>query len=82
MIFIDCYRKNVYIDDNLVGYVNDEGIIYISNKKMMELTEDGDLYMNSECVGYIDDGGDIYIREKLVGNVTPNNDLKFNNNSL
>lgn len=82
MIFVDCYRRNVYIDDNLVGYIDGDGFIYISGKRFAELTEDGDIYIGDDLVGYIDDGGDIYLREKLVGNVTPSNDLKFNNKAL
>ena len=77
MIFVDCYRKNVFIKDNLVGYIDGEGFIYISGKKFAELTEAGDIYVNDELVGYIEDGGDIYLRDKLVGHVTPSNDLKF-----
>ena len=45
MIFVNCFSKNVYIGDELVGYVNKNGVIYISGKRFAELSEDGEIYL-------------------------------------
>ena len=40
MLIIDSFGKNVYIDEELVGYI-DDNCIYIKGKKFAEITDDG-----------------------------------------
>lgn len=83
MIFIDCYNKNVYIGEELVGYVNKKGVIYINSRRFAELNEDGEIYLEGTYfAGYIDEAGDIYLNEKKVGHLTENNDLYFSKKAL
>ncbi len=64
MLFIECFNKNVLIGDEIVGYVNRDGVIYISNKRFAILKEDGEIYIEKFKAGYISDGGDIYLNNK------------------
>ena len=52
MLFLDCYNKNVYIGDELVGYINHNGVIFISGRKFATLTEDGEIYIEKFKAGY------------------------------
>ena len=69
MLFIECFGKNVYIDDELVGYISPDGDMFANGHKFGTLTHDGDIY-------------DIYIREELAGYVTPSHDIKFDSKAL
>ncbi|MBP5694026.1 MAG: hypothetical protein J6X03_01020 [Bacilli bacterium] len=83
MIFVNCFSKNVYIGDELVGYVNKNGVIYISGKRFAELSEDGEIYLEGTYLaGYIDEIGDIYLNNKKVGHLTANNDLYFSKKAI
>ena len=83
MLFIECYGKNVYIDDELVGYISPtSGDMYADGHKFGNLTPEGDIYLNNEWVGYIEDNLDIYINEQVAGCVTPQNDIKFDSAAL
>ena len=83
MLFIECFGKNVYIDDELVGYISpDSGDMYAQGHKFGSLTPEGDIYLQGEWVGYIEDNLDIYINEEVAGYVTSRNDIKFNSAAL
>ena len=40
MLIIDSFGKNIYIEDDLVGYL-DENIMYIKGNKFADITDDG-----------------------------------------
>ena len=82
MLFISSFGKNVYIDDELVGYISKEGTMFANGYKFGELGEEGDIYLNGEYVGFIDDNGDIYIRNTYGGYVNSSNDLCFDSKAL
>ncbi|MBQ9265541.1 MAG: hypothetical protein IJ186_00510 [Bacilli bacterium] len=83
MIFVDCYNKNVYIGEDLVGYINHKGVIYINGKRFAELTAEGEIYLEGTYLaGYIDEAGDIYLNNKKVGILKANNDLYFSKKAL
>lgn len=86
MNFVYCYGRNVYIDDELVGYITKDqdgaGVIYISGHLFCRVSDDGVFTINGEKVGYIDDDEDIYLHDKWVGEVTPQYDLKFDGDEL
>ena len=78
MIFLECFGKNVYIDDELAGYISPEsGDMYSNGHKFGSLTEFGEIYIQEEYVGYIEDNGEIYINEQNAGYVSPTGDLHF-----
>jgi hypothetical protein len=86
---MDCtcvYGHNIYIDDQLVGYISGDqegnAALFVSGHLFARMTSDGDITINKELVGYIDDGGDIYLHDKLVGEVDPRNDLRFKGSRL
>ena len=61
MIFIECYGKNVYIDDELAGYISPDGDFFANGHKFGCLSPDGDIYLQGEYVGYIEDNYEIII---------------------
>jgi hypothetical protein len=81
---MDCtcvYGHNIYIDNQLVGYISSDSdgnaLLYVSGHLFARMTSDGSITINGEEVGYVDDGGDIYLHDKLVGEVDPQNDFRF-----
>ena len=83
MLFIDCYGKDVYIGEELVGYVNKHGVIYINQRKFGNLTDDGRILLEEKYeAGHIEENGDIYLNSKNVGHLTANNDLYFSPKKL
>lgn len=82
MIFISSYGKNVYIDDELVGYISMDGDMFAKGHKFGTLTEDGDIYLSGEYVGYIEDNNDIYIHDNYAGYVNAQCDLCFDSKAL
>lgn len=82
MLFISCYGKNVYIDDEFVGYISSDGDMFARGHKFGSLSEEGDIYMNGEYVGYIEDNNDIYVRDKYAGYVDEKCDLRFDSKAL
>ena len=83
MLFLDSFGKNVYIDDQLAGYISpDSGDMFANGYKFGSLTEYGEIYLQNEYVGYIEDNGDIYIGEFVGGYVSPSGDLHFDSAAL
>ena len=81
MLIVPCYGHNIFIDDNLVGYIDGledgNGMLYISGHRFARISSEGIITINGEKVGYVEDGGDIYLHDKLVGSVGPSNDFLF-----
>lgn len=82
MLILDLYEKNVYVDDVLVGYITNDGEIFVNGKKFLDMDEYGTMYINNQEVGYIEDGGDIYVNNKLVGHIDPSNNIRFNSQQM
>ena len=83
MLFLDSYGKNVYIDDELVGYISpSSGDMFARGYKFGSLSEYGEIYLQGEYVGYIEDNGDIYIEDLVGGYVSPTGDLHFDSIAL
>ncbi len=76
MLFIDCFNHNIYVDQQLIGYICENELI-ISGKKFADLSDDGIISFNNKEVGYIDDDGTIIINDKEVGYINGNNDFIF-----
>ncbi len=76
MLIINCFGHNIYIDDQLVGYIQENELI-ISGKKFADITDDGVISFGQKELGYIDDDGTIIIKDREVGYVDGNNDFIF-----
>jgi hypothetical protein len=81
MDWMNVYGHNIYIDDDLVGYISGDqdgnAILFISGKKFALMNNEGGISMADVKVGYIDDGGDIYLHNRYVGEVDATNDMRF-----
>lgn len=79
MLVTECYGKNIYLSDQLVGYVSrlpdGDSEWYIAGKKAARITSDGKILIAGKEVGHIDDYGDIYINGQKRGELGPDNDL-------
>lgn len=76
MLIINCFGHNIYIDDQLVGYIQENELI-ISGKKFADITDDGVISFGQKELGYIDDDGTIIIKDREVGYIDGNNDFIF-----
>lgn len=86
---LDCtpsYGHDVYIDDQLVGYIerlgDGDAAITISGKNFARLTSDGILLRNGTKIGEIGDAGEIYFNTRQVGEIDANNDFVFYGDEL
>ena len=83
MLVLECYNKNIYIGDEMVGYIDRYGNMFVNRKKFALLTDDGRILIEERYEGgYIDDSGDVFLRNKLVGHITENNDIYFSPKAL
>ena len=76
MLIIDSFNKNIYIDDQLVGYIG-ENELYINGQKFAEITDEGEIYFPPKKIGYVDDDGSIIIHDKEVGYIDGDNNFVF-----
>lgn len=76
MQIVECFGKNVFVGDKMVGYIDREGI-FINRQKFAEVTPDGDIILNKQRVGYVDEDGYIIIKDKEVGYIDTNNNFVF-----
>ena len=76
MLIIDCFGHNIYIDEELVGYINQNELI-IANKKFADITDDGVISIGGNEVGYIEDDGSIIINNHEVGYIDGDNNFVF-----
>ena len=82
MIFVQCFGKNVYIDDELVGYILPSGDFFANGHKFGTMSDQGEIYLQGEYVGYIDENYDIIINGEQGGYVNEQNDLVFCSQAL
>ncbi len=81
-----CYGHDVYIDDNVVGYVerlgDGDAAITISGKNFARLTADGKIARDGQIIGDTSVDGMIYFGDRLVGEVDAANNLLFYGSEL
>ena len=82
MIFVECYGKNVYIDDELVGYILPSGDFFAHGHKFGTMSDQVEIYLQGEYVGFIDENYDIIINGEPGGYVNDNKDLVFSSQAL
>ena len=76
MLIIDSFGKNIYIGEDLVGYLG-ENVLYINGHKFAEITNEGEIYFPPKKIGYVDDDGSIIIHDKEVGYIDGDNNFVF-----
>lgn len=76
MLIIDSFGKNIYIEDDLVGYLKDN-IMFIKGNKFADITDDGVISFGPKKLGYVDEDGSIIINGKEVGYIDPDNNFVF-----
>lgn len=76
MLIINCFGHNIYIDENLVGYIQENQLI-ISGRKFADITDDGIIYFGEKQLGYVDDDGSIIINNREVGYIDNDNNFVF-----
>ena len=76
MLIIDCFGHTIYVEKQLIGYIQENELI-ISGKKFADITDDGVISFNDKEIGYVDDDGSIIIKDKEVGYINGNNDFVF-----
>ena len=76
MLIIDSFGKNIYIGEDLVGYLG-ENALYINGHKFAEITDEGEIYFPQKKIGYVDDDGSIIIHDKEVGYIDGDNNFVF-----
>ena len=81
MLIIDCFGRNIYIDQELVGYIG-ENALYIKGHKFAEITDEGEIYFPPKKIGFVDDDGSIIINDKEVGYIDGDNNFVFYKGTL
>ena len=76
MLIINCFGHNIYIDENLVGYIQENQLI-ISGRKFADITDDGIISFGEKQLGYVDDDGSIIINNREVGYIDNDNNFVF-----
>ena len=76
MLISDSFGKNIYIGEDLVGYLG-ENALYINGHKFAEITDEGEIYFPPKKIGYVDDDGSIIIHDKEVGYIDGDNNFVF-----
>lgn len=76
MLIIDSFGKNIYIEDDLVGYLKDN-IMFIKGNKFADITDDGVISFGPKKLGYVDEDCSIIINGKEVGYIDPDNNFVF-----
>ena len=76
MLIIDSFGKNIIVDDNIIGYIEDNQLI-VSGHKFAEISDDGIITYNDKEIGYVDDDGSIIIKDREVGYIDQDNNFVF-----
>ena len=76
MLIINCFGHNIYIDKDLVGYIQENQLI-ISGRKFADITDDGIISFGEKELGYVDDDGSIIINDREAGYIDNDNNFVF-----
>jgi len=77
MLIIECFGRNIYIDQDLVGYIG-QNELFINGNKFASITDDGVISIGEKEIGFIDDDSSIIINGKEVGYIDGDNNFVFN----
>ena len=73
---IDSFNKNIYIEDELVGYIG-RNILFINGHKFADISDDGVISYGDVKIGYVDDDNSIIVKDKEVGYIDSDNNFRF-----
>ena len=76
MLIIDSFGRNIYIDEELVGYIG-QNTLFIKGNKFADITDDGIISLGSKEIGFVDDDNSIIINDKEVGYIDGDNNFVF-----
>ena len=76
MLIIDCFGHNIYVDKDLIGYIQANELI-ISGRKFADITDDGVISFGQKELGYVDDDGSVIINNREVGYIDNDNNFVF-----
>ena len=76
MLIIDSFGKNIYLENDLIGYISDNKL-FIKGNKFADITDDGEISFGPKKLGYVDDDGSIIINGKEVGYIDQDNNFVF-----
>lgn len=76
MLIIDSFGRDIYIDEDLVGYIG-ENTLFIKGRKFADITDDGIISFGQKKLGYVDDDNSIIINGKEVGYIDAQNNFVF-----
>lgn len=76
MLIIDSFGKNIIVDGNIIGYL-DDNVMYVNKKKFAEISDDGIITFDGRKIGYVDDDGSIYVNGREVGYIDEDNNFVF-----
>ena len=61
MQIVECFGKNVFVGDQMIGYIDRE-VIFINRQKFADLTPEGEISYNQQKIGYVDEDGYIIVK--------------------
>lgn len=76
MLVVDSFGKNIYMDEELIGYIG-PNVLYIKGNKFADLSDDGIICYGKLKIGYIDDDNSIIVKDKEVGYIDANGNFVF-----
>ena len=76
MLIIDCFGPNIYVDKDLIGYIQANELI-ISGRKFADITDDGVISFGEKKLGFVDDDGSIIINGREIGYIDAENNFVF-----
>jgi len=76
MNIVPCFGKNIFVGDEIVGYIRPNELV-VNKHVFATITDDGEISLNEKNVGYVDDDGTIYINDREVGYVDCDNNFRF-----
>ena len=76
MLIIDSFGRNIYIDEELVGYIG-QNVLFIKGNKFADISDDGIISFGQKKIGFVDDDNSIIINDKEVGYIDGDNNFVF-----
>ena len=76
MQIVESFGKNIFVGDQMIGYIDREGI-FINRHKFADVTPEGIISYNQQKIGYVDEDGYIIVKGKEVGYIDTDNNFVF-----
>ena len=76
MQIVESFGKNVFVGEQMIGYIDRAGI-FIDRRKFADITPEGIISYNNQKIGYVDEDGYIIIKGKEVGYIDNDNNFVF-----